>query len=90
MTDTSSVSVPLYLGGLGASIVLATLAYVVVVAPLLFGDPAWVGDASAPDGQMRAIGRGVTLPTVLGIVFVTFAAVAHGWLYVNYPRLLDR
>jgi hypothetical protein len=39
---------------------------------------------------MRTIARGITLPTVLGIAFVTVGAVAHGWLYVNYPRLLDR
>lgn len=87
---SSSVSVRLYLAGLGASIVLGALGYVFVVAPILFGDPTWVGDTSPPDGQMRAIRRGITLPTLLGIGFVTLAAVAHGWLYVNYPRLLNQ
>ena len=91
MTESSSsVSVPLYLAGLGTSIALGTLAYVFFVAPLLFGDPMWMGDTSAPDGQMRAIGRGLTIPTLLGIVFVTIAAVVHGWLYANYPRLLNQ
>lgn len=85
----SSVSVRLYLAGLGASIVLGALAYVFVIAPLLFGDPSWVVDASPPDGQMRTINRGITIPTLLGIGFVTLTAVAHGWLYVNYPRLLN-
>lgn len=84
------MSVPFYFAGLGAAIVLGTLVYVLVIAPLLFGDPAWVVDASPPDGQMRVISRGITLPTVLGIVFVALASVAHGWLYVNYPRLLNR
>ncbi len=91
MTErASSVSVPLYFAGLAASIVLGTIAYVFVVAPVLFGDPTWVVDTSAPDGQMRAIRRGITLPTLLGIVFVTLAAVAHGWLYVNYPRVINQ
>ncbi|WP_227132171.1 hypothetical protein [Halorubellus salinus] len=91
MTEsTAPVSVRSYIAGLAASIVLGTLLYVFVVAPLLFGDPSWVVDGSPPDGQMRAVSRGVTLPSIGGIAFVTVAAVAHGWLYVNYPRLLDR
>ncbi|MCT9095472.1 hypothetical protein [Haloarchaeobius sp. HME9146] len=87
--DTPSVSVTGYLAGLAAAIVLGTLAYGFVLVPLLFGDAAFVQDTSRPDSQMQAIGPGFTLPTVLGIAFVTVVAVAHGWLYVNYPRLLD-
>ncbi|WP_323674697.1 hypothetical protein [Halorubellus sp. PRR65] len=91
MTEsTPGVSVRFYLAGLGAAIVLGTLAYAFVLAPLLFGDPAWVSDGSAPDNQLRATGRGITLPTLVGIAFVTVCAVGHGWLYVNYPHLLDR
>lgn len=86
----SSVSVRLYLAGLATSLVLGALVYVFVVAPVLFGDPGWVVDTSAPDSQMRTIRRGVTIPTLLGIAFVTLTAVAHGWLYVNYPRLLNQ
>ncbi|WP_440992188.1 hypothetical protein [Haloarchaeobius baliensis] len=91
MTDsTSSVSVRWYLAGLAVSLLLASVVYAVVVLPLVFGDAAPVQDTSPPDGQMRVVDRGMTLPTVVGIGFVTVAAVAHGWLYKHYPRLRER
>ncbi|WP_435362904.1 hypothetical protein [Haloarchaeobius sp. DYHT-AS-18] len=88
--NTSSVSVTWYLVGLGVSLVLGTVLYVFVLAPLLFGDPAFLQDTPAPDAQMQVLGPGFTLPLVVGIGFVTVTAVAHGWLYLNYPRLLEK
>ena len=88
--DTTSVSVTWYLTGLALSLLLATLVYGVIVLPLLYGDAALVQDTSAPDTRMRVVSRGVTLPTIVGIGFVTVAAVAHGWLYTHYPRLRER
>ena len=88
--DASTVSVEWYLAGLETTVAASAVLWALVLAPLAFGDPAWVADASAPSTEMRDVSRGVTLPTVFGIAFVAVCAVGHGWLYVNYPRLLDR
>ncbi|MFD1644155.1 hypothetical protein [Haloarchaeobius litoreus] len=88
--STTGVSVTWYLTGLAVSLLLATVVYGLFVLPLLFGDAALVQDTTAPDGQMRTVSRGVTVPTLVGIGFVTLAAVAHGWLYKHFPRLRER
>lgn len=88
--ETPSVSVRWYLAGVATTIAGSTVRWALVLAPLVFGDPAWVGDGSAPDARMQLLGPGWTLPTILGLAFVAGRAVGHSWLYVHYPRFLDR